>query len=216
MDAELSPTRHGVVEGRDVFVFDGLLTDADLSAYVEALARAPFTRTEVAKPETAEYKHWVSEMALANVTRLPLWAPTERALAAARPGERYQPFRAYTNYAAYGDMLYTHTDCLPDQRQITALWFLSTQWEPEWAARRCFSTRRATQCSARARSRGGLSCSTARSPTWGGRRPASATRRATPSRSSSGPCPRPEASAAASGQPTLRPLTLRPPSMRIK
>ena len=138
MDAEISPTRHGVVEGRDVFVFDGLLTDADLSAYVEALARAPFTRTEVAKPETAEYKHWVSEMALANVTRLPLWAPTERALAAARPGERFQPFRAYTNYAAYGDMLYTHTDCLPDQRQITALWFLSTQWEPEWGGETMF------------------------------------------------------------------------------
>lgn len=138
MSAELSPTRRGVVEGRDVFVFDGLLTDADLSAYVEALARAPFTRTEVAKPETAEYKHWVSEMALANVTRLPLWVPTERALAAARPGERYQPYRAYTNYAAYGDMLYTHTDCQPGQREITALWFLSTQWEPEWGGETMF------------------------------------------------------------------------------
>ena len=69
MAADLTPTRHGTVEGRDVFVFDGLLSDPDLQAYVEALGRASFTRTEYAKPETAEYKHWVSEMPLANVYR---------------------------------------------------------------------------------------------------------------------------------------------------
>ena len=138
MSAEISPTRHGVVEGRDVFVFDGLMSEVDLRAYVEALERAPFTRTEIAKPETAEYKHWVSEMQLANVTRLPLWAPTERAVATVRPGERYQPYRAYTNYAAYGDMLYTHSDCLPDARELTALWYLSMRWEPEWGGETMF------------------------------------------------------------------------------
>jgi hypothetical protein len=135
---ELSPTRHGLVEGRDVFVFDGLIPDADLGAYVDALERAPFTRTEFAKAETAEYKHWVSELPLANVTQLPLWATTERAVAYARPGEAYLPYRAYTNYAAYGDMLYTHADCLPEARELTALWFLSRQWEPEWGGETMF------------------------------------------------------------------------------
>ncbi len=138
MGTELSPTRHGVVEGRDVFVFDGLISETELGEYFEALARAPFTRTEIAKPETAEYKHWVSELPLANVTRLPLWVATERAVAAVRPGETYRPYRAYTNYAAFGDMLYTHTDCRPDQRELTALWFLSTQWEPEWGGETMF------------------------------------------------------------------------------
>ena len=131
-------TRRGSVEGRDIVVCDGLVTDAELGAYVEALGRAPFTRTEVAKPETAEYKHWVSEMPLANVTKLPLWAVTERAATAMRPGERYRPYRAYTNYASYGDMLYTHTDCRPDQRELTVLWFLSTHWEPEWGGETMF------------------------------------------------------------------------------
>jgi len=138
MSTEFSPTRHGLVEGRDIFVFDGLVSDTDLGAYVEALARAPFMRTEFAKPDTAEYKHWASEMPLANVTRLPLWVATERAVAFARPGEHYRPLRAYTNYAAYGDMLYTHTDCLPDQRELTALWFISTHWEPEWGGETMF------------------------------------------------------------------------------
>lgn len=138
MATELSPTRHGVVEGRDVFVFDGLVPDAELRTYFEALAGAPFMRTEFAKPETAEYKHWINEMELENVTRLPLWAATERAVAYARPGERYRPYRAYTNYAAYGDMLYTHTDCRPDRRELTALWFISTHWDPEWGGETMF------------------------------------------------------------------------------
>jgi len=138
MDSDLAPTRHGVVEGRDVFVFDDLLSEADLQAYVEALGRASFTRTEFAKPETAEYKHWVSEMPLANVPRLPLWVPTERAVAYARPGEKYEAYRAYTNYAAYGDMLYTHTDCRAHQRELTALWFFSTSWDCEWGGETMF------------------------------------------------------------------------------
>lgn len=136
--AELSPTRHGTVEGRDVFVFDGLLPDSQLAEYVEALERAPFTRTEFAKQETAEYKHWISELPLANVTRLPLWPATERAIAVARPAEEYRPYRAYTNYAAYGDMLYTHCDSLPENRELTALWFMSKNWEPEWGGETMF------------------------------------------------------------------------------
>lgn len=136
--ADISPTRSGSVEGRDVLVFDGLLSDTDLAQYVEALERAPFTRTEFAKHETAQYRHWVSELPLANVTQLPLWPSTERAVALARPGEHYRPYRAYTNYSAYGDMLYTHSDCPPEKRELTALWFLSKTWEPEWGGETMF------------------------------------------------------------------------------
>jgi hypothetical protein len=136
--AELPAPRHGIVEGRDVFVFDGLVPEADLGEYVAALERAPFTRTEFAKRETAEYKHWVSELPLANVTQLPLWAATERAVGVARPGETYRPYRAYTNHAAYGDMLYTHSDCTPDKRELTALWFMALQWDPEWGGETMF------------------------------------------------------------------------------
>jgi len=137
-NAELRPTRSGSVEDRDVFVFDDLISEADLAQYVEALGRSPFTRTEVARTDTAEVRHWISELPLANVTQLPLWSLTEGAAAFARPGEQYRPSRAYTNYAAYGDMLYAHCDCTPEERELTALWFLSTQWEPEWGGETMF------------------------------------------------------------------------------
>lgn len=138
MATEAAITRRGSVEGRDVAIWDGLLDPAQLGAYVEALDRAPFTHTEIAKPETAEHRHWVSEMALATLARLPIWPATERAIAALRPGIRHRPYRAYTNYAAYGDMLYTHTDCLPEANELTALWFLATRWEPEWGGETVF------------------------------------------------------------------------------
>jgi SM-20-related protein len=138
MGNHILPSRHARVEDRDVFVFDGLIAEGELGGYAEALGRAAFTRTEFAKSETSEFKHWVSEMPLANVVRLPLWPATESAIAHARPGEAYRPCRAYTNHAAYGDMLYTHTDCGPDQRELTALWFLSAHWEPEWGGETMF------------------------------------------------------------------------------
>ena len=138
MPSDVSPTRVGKVEGRDVFIFDNLIPQSDLAQYVQALEKSPFTRTEFARPETAEYKHWVSELPLANVTQMPLWNAMERAVKTARPGEAYRPYRAYTNYAAYGDMLYTHCDCPPDARELTALWFLSAQWDPEWGGETMF------------------------------------------------------------------------------
>ena len=132
------PIRSAEVEGRQLVVFDGLLAAPDLARYVELLRRAPFTRTEIARPETAEYRHWASEMALSGMMQLPLWHATDAAVRAMRPDRRYRPYRAYTNYASYGDMLFTHTDCQPDHDELTALWFLCETWDPEWGGETVF------------------------------------------------------------------------------
>ena len=54
MPSDVSPTRVGKVEGRDVFIFDNLIPQSDLAQYVQALEKSPFTRTEFARPETAD------------------------------------------------------------------------------------------------------------------------------------------------------------------
>ncbi|MGU7875788.1 hypothetical protein ACV2ZE_25955, partial [Escherichia coli] len=72
--AALTPARRYGVDGRTVAVFDGLLPE--VGQHVEALARAPFTRTEVARPETAQYKHWVNEIRLEVLTRQPILQTT--------------------------------------------------------------------------------------------------------------------------------------------
>jgi len=50
----------------------------------------------------------------------------------------YRPYRAYTNVASFGDMLFTHTDCLPGQHDLTALWYLCERWDVEWGGETMF------------------------------------------------------------------------------
>lgn len=125
------------VDGQRVQVFDGLLPD--VAAYVRALSTAAFTRTEVARPETAGYKHWVTEIALQALRQQPILHITTQAAAAfAGADDLYVPYRAYTNVASFGDMLFTHTDCLPGQHELTALWYVCTEWDIEWGGETLF------------------------------------------------------------------------------
>lgn len=135
--ASVAASREFRVDGRYVRVFDGLLSN--VGEYVQALARAAFTRTEVARPETAEYKHWVTEVKLDALARQPILGITQRAVHGfATPGEDYRAYRAYTNVASYGDMLFSHTDCLPGQHELTALWYLCEHWDLEWGGETLF------------------------------------------------------------------------------
>ncbi|HET7843582.1 MAG TPA: hypothetical protein VFL14_05485, partial [Xanthomonadales bacterium] len=60
--AALAASREYLIDGRPLRVFDGHLPN--VADYVRGLAKAAFTRTEVARPETAEHKHWATEVKL--------------------------------------------------------------------------------------------------------------------------------------------------------
>jgi len=133
----LTPTRAHLVDGLAVRVYDGLLPDP--APYVAGLGKAAFTRTEMATPQTAEFRHWVTETKLENLAKQPILGLTQRAVAAfADSGAAYRPYRAYTNVASFGDMLFTHTDCLPGQHDLTALWYLCERWDVEWGGETMF------------------------------------------------------------------------------
>jgi SM-20-related protein len=131
-------TRREQVEGRDVFVFDGLIAVAEAARYYAAISQAAFTRTESARGDSAEFRHWVCEMPLENLPRTSLWQATERALTEVRPTERFLPYRVYTNFAAIGDLLLTHVDAQPELRELTALWYLCESWDREWGGETLF------------------------------------------------------------------------------
>ena len=135
--AAIAPDREVLVDGRPLRIFDGLLPN--VGEYVRGLSRAAFTRTEVARADTAEYRHWATEIKLDVLARQPIFDITVRAVASfAQAGFTYRPYRAYTNVASYGDMLFTHTDCLPDQHDLTALWYLCEAWDVEWGGETVF------------------------------------------------------------------------------
>jgi SM-20-related protein len=133
-----APTRTASVDGHDVFVFDDLVPADEAARYAKAITQAAFTRTEKARPETVEHRHWVCEMPLENLPRTSLWLATEKAVADLRPNERFLPYRVYTNFASFGDVLLTHFDALPDTRELTALWYLCEQWDVEWGGETMF------------------------------------------------------------------------------
>lgn len=129
-------TRHERILDRDLWVFDGLV--ADVAGVVQALDRAQFTRTEVATPDSEQHRHWVAEMHLRALENLSLYVATQRALASVLPDRRFRAYRAYTNFAAFGDVLMIHTDCRPDADEYTALWYLSESWNADWGGETLF------------------------------------------------------------------------------
>jgi len=131
-------SRHAQIEGRDVFVFDDLVPVEESARYYSVIQQASFTRTETARPESAEYRHWVCEMPLENLSRISLWPATQAAVAVVRPGEQFAPYRVYTNYSSFGDTLLTHVDALPGARELTALWFVAERWETDWGGETLF------------------------------------------------------------------------------
>jgi SM-20-related protein len=134
----IAPARQAKVGDRDVFVFDGLVPADDIRRYFAGMSQASFTRTETARPEAQEFRHWVCETPLPNLSRIAMWPATEKAVAGLRPNEKYQPYRAYTNFASYGDALLTHVDALPEARELTALWFICESWDTEWGGETLF------------------------------------------------------------------------------
>ncbi len=130
-------TRAHDIDGRQVRVYDGLLPATAIAGLWDVLLRAPYTRSEVARPDTAEYRHWVSELPLEQLRQLPVLAPTLRALADFST-RAYRPYRAYVNSAQYGDMLFSHVDCAPDAGEVTALWYLCDHWDHEWGGETVF------------------------------------------------------------------------------
>lgn len=134
-------SRRGHIEGRQIGVYDDLLVAKDILTLSEALEVNAFTRTEIARPDTKQFRHWVINIPLHATEKLPIFRPTLEALASFRsdvPAGSYRMYRSYCNHASYGDMLFIHTDCKPGDDEITALWFIAREWNPEWGGETLF------------------------------------------------------------------------------
>ena len=131
-------TRRHSIEGRDVRVYDGLLKASEIQGLTAALQNGAFTRTEFARPETAAFRHWVLNIAIEAAAELPVYQPTLAAAAEFAPQTAWRIYRCYCNHAAYGDMLFTHTDCPPGAGELTALWFITPEWNVEWGGETLF------------------------------------------------------------------------------
>ena len=134
----MQATRRHNIEGREIRVYDGLLTPAEIGALAAAFEAGAFTRDEYARPETMAFRHWVLKISMDTAVQLPAYKPTLAAAADITSGTPYRIHRCYCNHAAYGDMLFTHTDCEPGDRDYTALWYIAPEWDVEWGGETLF------------------------------------------------------------------------------
>ncbi len=135
--SDFKPVRSGEVDGRPIYVFDNLVEKRVNDEIYQALTKAPFTRTEMARPETAAYRHWAYNMPLEKARLLPIAIRAQQAMDSLFE-ESYRMYRCYCNVASFGDMLFTHTDCQPNAREMTALWFIQKEWDHEWGGETLF------------------------------------------------------------------------------
>ncbi|MDQ3269311.1 MAG: 2OG-Fe(II) oxygenase [Pseudomonadota bacterium] len=131
------PTFSHVIDRKRVAVYDGLLPGATLKSLCDVVSRAAYTRSESARPDTAQFRHWATEISLAALPTMPFMAPTLHALEDF-DGIGYRPYRSYVNVAHFGDVLLSHVDCLPGAGEITALWYVCEQWDRDWGGETVF------------------------------------------------------------------------------
>ncbi len=129
--SQFKPNKQFTVDGRPIFVFDDLLKKKVIDEITHALNYAPFTHTEIARPDVEAYKHWAHNMPLEKAKHLPLVQMADKVIGSLFE-EKYRIYRSYCNVATYGDMLYPHTDCQPNTNEMTALWFIQTTWDYQW------------------------------------------------------------------------------------
>jgi Rps23 Pro-64 3,4-dihydroxylase Tpa1-like proline 4-hydroxylase len=133
----LTRTMH--VEGRQICVYDNLVALPHIKQLTEAFLGANFVRDEVARQDTAQFRHWELNIPLETATQLVVHQPTLSAVSEDFPGgSSYRLYRCYCNHAAYGDMLFTHTDTPPGEKGLTALWYIAPEWDVEWGGETLF------------------------------------------------------------------------------
>ena len=137
-DTPLAATRSARVDGRKISVYDNLLPPEELKKMSDGFNNSAFTRSESARPDTRQFKHWVVNIPVDAARKMPIYRATMAAVTDHAPEKRWNMYRSYCNYASFGDMLFTHTDCLPDSEELTALWYVCTDWDLEWGGETLF------------------------------------------------------------------------------
>ncbi len=130
-------TAQGQVDGLPIWVFDDLVEKKTIDEIYQALMHAPFTRSEISRPDTEIYRHWAYNMPLDKALQLPIYQATQKQLNA-HTERNYRMYRCYCNLVSYGDILFNHTDCQPGTHEMTALWYIQDQWDVEWGGETLF------------------------------------------------------------------------------
>ncbi len=126
-------TRQIAIQGHRAYVLDAEVPEDIVKKIYQELAHdRSYTRSEAARPDRIEIKHWATNLDIDEFTTSEIGKRTVELVEFYFPNEGQKPFRAYCNVATYGDMLSVHRDCALSNNDVTALWFICDEWERDW------------------------------------------------------------------------------------
>lgn len=130
------------LDGRALFVVDGLF-QADLVRMLnEILLRVPFTLSDFDNEQSRHIRHWKCDFSAAELAANSVFRYWHQKVVA-RTAELYptcklELTRVYGNSVLYGDHQHAHTD---NDTGVTALYFANCQWEENWHGETIFYDR---------------------------------------------------------------------------
>ena len=131
------PVFERIINNKPLWVFDDLCSLAQIKDIYAIAQTNPYFRSESARPDTREHKHFVLNFSQQQIGLLPVYPNIINRVKEVTDKD-YKAYRGYINHSNFGDVLFTHTDCLPDQDELTALVYVSENWDIEWGGETLF------------------------------------------------------------------------------
>jgi len=126
------------IDGRELFLIDDFLAGPALRNFAEDLEHEPFVRGERDRSGGTDFVSWVRDYEPPQVRRQPYFRRIAEQLAACFPDESFELVRAYASALSYGDLSLAHRDCGAEARDVTAVLYLTPDWQRDWGGETIF------------------------------------------------------------------------------
>lgn len=134
--AEPTVRRH-LISGRELFICDGFIDPAFVAKIGAVVKTLVYQRKERSRPDVPAAAS-SADIAEAALKVDPFFLSLRRVAEQMFPGEVLRDQRAYVNSSVYGDIYYTHRDCSAHRNHVTALYYVNTEWRPDWGGETIF------------------------------------------------------------------------------
>ena len=137
MEAAEPTVRRHLISGRELFICDDFIDPAFVAKIGTVVKTLVYQRKERSRPD-APAAASSADIAEAALKVDPFFLSLRRVAEQMFPGEVLRDQRAYVNSSVYGDVYYTHRDCSAHRNHVTALYYVNTEWHPDWGGETIF------------------------------------------------------------------------------
>lgn len=139
MTRQTAPSRAYAIDGKEIFVFDGLFSRALIKRVHDEFDALDYMRKRNVEMNDG-FAEWTVSLDLAAQRRHPVVQTTATLLRDVFPGHTMALKQSYCKNLCYGDCPYPHTDAPSDLGGlvISTVYYANPTWEPSWGGETMF------------------------------------------------------------------------------